>query len=83
MENEKPLTIDPAATRSRILDDGRSVRGYGIWRGYKEGTACRIVNGLYPHNDNPNGVYQSFLRQLQKDGYLVQAGDQPTQSAAA
>lgn len=72
MENKKALTIDPAPTLANIKQDGRTGYSYARMRGFQEGTMGRILAGAYPHNDDPESVYQKILASLLQDGYLVQ-----------
>ncbi|HAR45084.1 MAG TPA: hypothetical protein DCS05_02620 [Nitrospiraceae bacterium] len=71
MVKERALTIDGASTKANIRKDGRTVGSYARLRGFAEGTLYRILDGTYPHNDNPTTVYQQVLMSLRKDGYLV------------
>jgi hypothetical protein len=73
MKNEKPLTIDPIATRAKVNKDARTITTWSRLRGFPEGTVRRIFSGDYPFTAKLDTSYQRILRTLRDDGYLVEA----------
>ena len=75
MDKRRALTIDHVASRAKLKEDGRKVAGYARWRGFAISSVTRILAGDYPPNDLPDSVFQRVLQSLQKDGYLVESGE--------
>ena len=83
MENEKPLTIDPAATKERIKADARTPMAWARMHNLASGTMQRIMNGSYPHTEELTSEYQRILRLLKADNYLVEVRQPKSQRRAA
>jgi hypothetical protein len=69
------LTIDPPATRERILSTYKNMQEYADARPFKYVTLQRLLsNGLGPRSSvRSSSVYQWVLRIIEADGLLVKA----------
>ena len=83
MENEKPLTIDAVATKALIKADARTPMAWARMHNIASGTMQRIMNGSYPHTNEPNTEYQRVLKLLKADRYLVEVRQPKSQRRAA
>lgn len=76
------LTIDPVKTRARILAAWGSLSEYADNRPYKYVSIQRLLSvGLGPRSaTRVDCRYQSILRMMKKDGFLVETA--PVKEAA-